>query len=104
MERAELKKVWDLHGLSCRDAIDTEYAKKFCEKVNITFKDSLIYTKPRYREQSDGKPRVDCEDLLIYVCKQLKIEPNQNALKGANMFHGEGSRRQAIEEAYLSLR
>jgi hypothetical protein len=61
----------------------------------------LIYTKKRYRELSLDEPRVDAEELLIWLCNNLGIEPDKKTLEIANKMFGEGSRRELVEEAYL---
>jgi hypothetical protein len=99
--RAEIKSIWNQMKLSCRNSITPEYAKEFCEKTETSFDKKLIYTNQRYRELSTMQPRVDCEDLLVHVCKHHKIEPNQKRIDTSNKMCGEGSRRKLVEEAYL---
>lgn len=102
MNREQLRKIWEDMGLSCRESITPEYAEEFTRKCELPFDKTLVYTKNRWREQSNGEPRVDCEDLLIYVCEKLHIEPDKKRLEYSKVYLGEGSRRQAVEEAYLS--
>ena len=101
MNKNDVAIVWDEMGLSCRNSFDPVYARKFCERLGLVMPDTLVYTKERYREQSDGRPRVDGEDLLEFVCKSLHIMPDPKALGFSYKFFGEGSRRDAVEEAYL---
>ena len=101
MNREELKLLWNKKGLDCRMSITPAYAVEVCDDCSIPFDKSLIYTKDRYREQSDGRPRVDCEDLLIFLCEKLNILPDKEHLEFSNKMFGEGSRRDIVEEAYL---
>lgn len=96
--RIKAKKL--LRGLA-RVSVEPDFARKICKNFELDFDESLIYTKLRYREQSDGRPRVDGEDLLIYICKGIGLNPDKEKLEFSNKFSGEGSRRDAVEEAYL---
>lgn len=105
MEIEKIRKIWQDMGMSCRLSWKPEKAEEFLIRLGLP-KDllsPLIYTEQRYRELSDGKPRVDGEDLLIFVFKQFDLKPNQEKLKFAYSLNGEGSRRSAIERAYLDL-
>lgn len=96
--RVKAKKL--LRGLA-RVSVDPDYARKLCKEFEVDFDESMIYTKDRYRELSDGHPRVDGEDLLIYICKGIGLNPNKEQLEYSNNFSGEGFRRDAVERAYL---
>ena len=101
MDRKEIKKLWDKHELTTRYSYRVDFIKRICKDFGIEFDKSLIYTRDRYREQSDGKPRIDGEDLLIQICKKHNIEPNTKWIDTASKMYGEGSRRGCIEKAYL---
>lgn len=101
MDKEEIKNLWIKHKLSTRNSYSVELIKKLCPEFKIEFQDKWIYTELRYRELSDGTPRVDGEDFLIAICKKHKIKPNPKKMKTANMMLGEGSRRGLIQEAYL---
>lgn len=101
MEKEKLKKLWNKHGLSCRNSYSPSFIKKICKDFDMEFKEEWIYTRDRYREMSDGSPRIDAEDFMIAIAKHHNIIPKQERLETANKMFGEGSRRQCIEEAYL---
>lgn len=101
-KQEKLSRAWKKFKLSCRFSISPDYAKKFCKELNIVWDKKLIYTALRYREQSENRPRVDCEDLLYYAVKQLNgITPNKKLLELSKKMSGEGRRRQCIEDAYI---
>lgn len=88
--------------LSCRFSIKPKYAREFCKKLNLELPKDLIYTKEKYRETSEGKPRVDCLDLLRFSCEKLDVKPNKKKVETSKKMFGEGSRRELLEEAYLN--
>lgn len=90
-----------LRGLS-RMSVSIKYAQDLCKDFEVEWNPDLIYDKPRYRELVyDDVSRVDGEDLLIHICINIGIYPDENELKFSNCFHGEGSRRSHVEYAYL---
>ena len=101
MIQKEIRAVWKKHKLSCRSSYEPTFIEKICPEFGIVFDKKLVYTQDRYREMSDGLPRVDAEDFLLMICKEHKIEPNKERLTTANKMFGEGSRRSCVEEAYL---
>jgi len=103
MEIETIKKIWFDMGLSCRNSWKPEKAKEFLSKFNLELPEDLIYTQNRYRELSDSSPRVDGEDLLIFVFNKLGLKPNEKKLKQSYAYNGEGSRRDAVEKAYFNM-
>ena len=101
MKQTEIKAVWKKHDLTTRYSYNVDFIKKICKDFDIEFKDEWIYTRDRYRELSDGKPRIDGEDFLLAIAKKHNLKPNKERLETASKMMGEGFRRQCIEEAYL---
>lgn len=104
MDRNKLKELWEFEGLSTRQSYSPAFCRAFCKKVGLIMPDNLIYIKDKYREQSNGTPRVDGENLLIFICESLNIQPNKEQLVFSRKLNGEGSRREAVQEAYLEVK
>ena len=102
--KEEIRKIWIGEGFSTRNSYNPDFIKKICPKFGIKFDKRLIYTKDRYRELSDGLPRIDGTDFLLKICKFHGIKPDKKILETANSMHGEGSRRSLIQEAYIGER
>jgi hypothetical protein len=103
MERTELKTLWKNNKLTTRFSYAPEHIFKICESFGVSESEvkKLIYTKPRWREQTDGSPRIDGEDLLLLIAKKHNILPDEKYIALSNRLFGEGSRREAIEWAYI---
>ena len=103
LTRSELKVLWEKYKLTTRMSYDPKFIKEISWDFMVSVKDvdDLIYNKPRYREISDNKPRVDGLDFLRLVAQTHDIEPIHNKIELSHRMFGEGSRRQCIEEAYL---
>lgn len=107
--KKQLRKIWDKYGLSCRASYNPEYIKKFLVEAIKLDKDQPCPSHLvkggdgsfGYRELAEDVPRVDAETLLVWLCKELNIKADSETLIVSNQMHGEGSRRQLVEEAYL---
>ena len=99
--KEEIRKIWIGEGFSTRNSYNPDFIKKICPKFGIKFDKRLIYTKDRYRELSDGNPRIDALDFLRAICKFHGIEPNKKDMETANCMSGEGSHRSVVQKAYI---
>jgi len=99
--KKEIFTAWRSMGFSCRNSIDPSLARTFLEKIGLELPEKMIYTENRYRETSNGKPRIDCEDLLIFACSQNGIQADKRIMAASDKMFGEGSRRDLVEEAYF---
>lgn len=102
MNKTEIKELWKKHELSCRNSYSPEYIKGLCKDFGVEWNEDLVFTKLRYRElANENTPRVDALDFLELIAKTHKLEQDPKHLATANRMHGEGSRRQSLEESWL---
>lgn len=98
----DLKKIWEKHELDLRYSYNPDFIKKICEELKTEFKKEWIYTENKYREISNKEPRIDLKDVLLFICKENNIKPDVEFMDLYNKLHGEGSRRNALQDAYLN--
>ncbi len=102
MNRKQLKRKWKNYGLSCRCSYAPEFINHISGEFGIKFDPAkMIHVKNKRREFSDGMPRVDAEVFLLAICEEHKIIPSREKLRLARTMHGEGSRKELVEKAYL---
>lgn len=98
----ETKEAISTMGQYSRMSIIPKLAKEIASAFGLKLDDELIYTNKRYRETSNGKPRVAIYELAEWICKQLKLKPDENKIKESNIYCGEGRRVECIVDAYLA--
>jgi len=100
LNKKEFSKLWKESELNTRGSYSPETIKELCPKFEIDFDEKWIYTKNRYREMSDGRPRVDALEFLEAIVDKHNITGDKDKLNTASKMLGEGSRRRLIQEAY----
>ena len=101
MTKKQIATIWYDNQLSCRNSYKPEYIEKMCKLFKVKWDKKLIYTKLGYRELANEVPRVDAEEFLQLIVKTHDLEPDKDLMALSNRMFGEGSRRDALERAYL---